>query len=128
MLESNWASSPKFDTPEFDKASGTSKHNIKCYCPVCPNTSEATIKYSSEHQTNIIAIGGNSLARGFTIENLSVSYFLRNTKMCDTLLQMGRWFGYRRDYEDLCKIYTTEKYYNNFHDALTATKFSCKLC
>lgn len=121
MLESNWASSPKFDTPEFDKMLPELPSIISSVTVGMSNTSEATIKYSSEHQTNIIAIGGNSLARGFTIENLSVSYFLRNTKMCDTLLQMGRWFGYRRDYEDLCKIYTTEKYYNNFHDALTAT-------
>lgn len=121
MLESNWASSPKFDTPEFDEMLPELPSIISSVTVGMSNTSEATIKYSSEHQTNIIAIGGNSLARGFTIENLSVSYFLRNTKMCDTLLQMGRWFGYRRDYEDLCKIYTTEKYYNNFHDALTAT-------
>ncbi len=121
MLESNWASLPKFDTPNFDKMLPELPNIISGITVGMSNTSEATIKYSSEHQTNMIAIGGNSLARGFTIENLSVSYFLRNTKMCDTLLQMGRWFGYRRDYEDLCKIYTTEKYYNNFHDALTAT-------
>lgn len=121
MLKNNWASSPEFEAPDFDKMLSELPNIISSITVGMSNTSEATIKYSSEHQTNIIAIGGNSLARGFTIENLSVSYFLRNTKMCDTLLQMGRWFGYRRDYEDLCKIYTTEKYYNNFHDALTAT-------
>lgn len=121
MLERDWASSPKFVIPEFNRMLPELPNIISGITVGMSNTSEATIKYSSEHQTNMIAIGGNSLARGFTIENLSVSYFLRNTKMCDTLLQMGRWFGYRRDYEDLCKIYTTEKYYNNFHDALTAT-------
>lgn len=121
MLESGWASLAKFDTPDFDEMLPGLPTIISGITVGMSNTSEATIKYSSEHQTNMIAIGGNSLARGFTIENLSVSYFLRNTKMCDTLLQMGRWFGYRRDYEDLCKIYTTEKYYNNFHDALIAT-------
>lgn len=121
MLKNNWASSPEFEAPDFDKMLSELPNIISSITVGMSNTSEATIKYSSEHQTNMIAIGGNSLARGFTIENLSVSYFLRNTKMCDTLLQMGRWFGYRRDYEDLCKIYTTEKYYNNFHDALTAT-------
>lgn len=121
MLESGWASLAKFDTPDFDEMLPELPTIISGITVGMSNTSEATIKYSSEHQTNMIAIGGNSLARGFTIENLSVSYFLRNTKMCDTLLQMGRWFGYRRDYEDLCKIYTTEKYYNNFHDALIAT-------
>ena len=52
-----------------------------------------------------IAIGGLSLSRGLTIEGLSVSYMYRNTKMYDTLLQMGRWFGYRLGYEDICRVY-----------------------
>jgi hypothetical protein len=52
-----------------------------------------------------IAIGGLSLSRGLTIEGLTVSYMYRNTKMYDTLMQMGRWFGYRPDYEDLCRIH-----------------------
>ena len=108
MLERDWASSPKFVIPEFNRMLPELPNIISGITVGMSNTSEATIKYSSEHQTNMIAIGGNSLARGFTIENLSVSYFLRNTKMCDTLLQMGRWFGYRRDYEDLCKIYDGE--------------------
>ena len=43
----------------------------------------------------IIAVGGYSLSRGLTLEGLSTSYFYRNTKMYDTLMQMGRWFGYR---------------------------------
>lgn len=121
MLEKNWASSPEFDALDFCEMLPELPDIIADIIVGTSNIKEATIKYSSEHQTNMIAIGGNSLARGFTIENLSVSYFLRNTKMCDTLLQMGRWFGYRRHYEDLCKIYTTEQYYENFHDALIAT-------
>lgn len=52
-----------------------------------------------------IAIGGLSLSRGLTIEGLTVSYMYRNTKMYDTLMQMGRWFGYRPGYEDLCRVY-----------------------
>ena len=55
-----------------------------------------------------VAIGGLSLSRGLTVEGLTVSYIYRNSKMYDTLLQMGRWFGYRKDYEDLCRIYMTE--------------------
>lgn len=54
---------------------------------------------------NIIAIGGFGLSRGLTLEGLSVSYFLRNSMMYDTLMQMGRWFGYRMGYEDLCRIW-----------------------
>ena len=55
----------------------------------------------------VIAIGGDKLARGLTLEGLCVSYFVRTTKMYDTLMQMGRWFGYRPGYVDLCRLYTT---------------------
>lgn len=56
---------------------------------------------------NVIAIGGDKLSRGLTLEHLSVSYFLRSSKMYDTLMQMGRWFGYRPGYLDICRLYTT---------------------
>lgn len=52
-----------------------------------------------------IAIGGLSLSRGLTIEGLTVSYMYRNTRMYDTLMQMGRWFGYRPGFEDLCRVH-----------------------
>jgi hypothetical protein len=55
----------------------------------------------------VIAIGGDKLARGLTLEGLTVSYFLRASRMYDTLMQMGRWFGYRPGYLDLCRLYTT---------------------
>jgi len=58
---------------------------------------------------SVIAVGGLSLSRGLTLEGLTVSYFLRNSIMYDTLMQMGRWFGYRADFEDLCRIYMTEE-------------------
>jgi hypothetical protein len=57
----------------------------------------------------VIAVGGNSLSRGLTLEGLSTSYFLRNSKAYDTLLQMGRWFGYRDGYADLCKIWLSDQ-------------------
>lgn len=53
----------------------------------------------------LIAVGGLSLSRGLTLEGLCVSYFHRNSKMYDTLMQMGRWFGYRSGYDDLCQIW-----------------------
>ncbi|WP_405232523.1 Z1 domain-containing protein [Lentisalinibacter salinarum] len=56
---------------------------------------------------NVIAVGGDKLSRGLTLEGLTVSYFLRASKMYDTLLQMGRWFGYRNGYADVCRLYTT---------------------
>jgi hypothetical protein len=55
---------------------------------------------------NVIAVGGDKLSRGLTLEGLSVSYFLRASRMYDTLMQMGRWFGYRDGYLDVCRLYT----------------------
>lgn len=57
----------------------------------------------------VIAIGGDKLARGLTLEGLCTSYFLRTTKMYDTLMQMGRWFGYRDKYLDVCRLYTSRE-------------------
>lgn len=63
-------------------------------------------KYESNgNGLTAIAIGGLSLSRGLTIEGLCVSYTYRSTRMYDTLMQMGRWFGYRVGYEDLCRIH-----------------------
>lgn len=67
-----------------------------------------------------IAIGGLSLSRGLTIEGLSVSYVYRNTRMYDTLMQMGRWFGYRPNFEDLCRVHLSEdsiNWYAHISDA-----------
>ena len=55
----------------------------------------------------VITVGGDKLARGLTLEGLCTSYFVRTSKMYDTLMQMGRWFGYRPGYLDLCRLYTT---------------------
>lgn len=63
-----------------------------------------------EHEAegrSVIAVGGDKLSRGLTLEGLSISYFLRTTRMYDTLMQMGRWFGYRPNYLDLCRLFTT---------------------
>jgi hypothetical protein len=57
----------------------------------------------------VIAVGGNALSRGLTLEGLSTSYFLRNSRAYDTLLQMGRWFGYREGFGDLCRIWMTDE-------------------
>lgn len=66
------------------------------------------LDYSKDNYPNgrsIIAVGGLSLSRGLTLEGLTVSYFIRNTQMYDTLMQMGRWFGYRDGFADLCRLY-----------------------
>lgn len=70
---------------------------------------EEKLNYSQYKNTlkgrRVIAIGGLTLSRGLTLEGLGVSYFYRNSKAYDTLLQMGRWFGYRPGYEDLFRIW-----------------------
>lgn len=73
-------------------------------------TAKDALDYAEHEGTglNVIAIGGDKLARGLTLEGLSTSYFLRASRMYDTLMQMGRWFGYRPGYLDLCRLYTTE--------------------
>lgn len=55
---------------------------------------------------DLIAVGGDKLSRGLTLEGLTVSYFLRASRMYDTLMQMGRWFGYKENYIDICRLYT----------------------
>ncbi|WP_302610295.1 Z1 domain-containing protein [uncultured Mitsuokella sp.] len=63
---------------------------------------------------NVIAVGGDRLSRGLTLEGLTISYFTRSAGAMDTLMQMGRWFGYRPGYLDLCRLYTTSDLYNKF--------------
>lgn len=69
----------------------------------------ASLDYSKHEESGLrlIGVGGNSLSRGLTLEGLCVSYFHRNAQAYDTLLQMGRWFGYRKGYEDLCRLWIT---------------------
>ena len=68
----------------------------------------------------VIAVGGNRLARGFTLEGLCVSYFIRHPSQLksDTLLQQGRWFGHRHAYKDLVRLHTTPSLRANFHGLL----------
>lgn len=62
---------------------------------------------SPDREFKGILVGGNLLSRGLTLKNLLVSYFLRRSAQADTMLQMARWLGYRRDYLHLMRIYTT---------------------
>ncbi len=65
--------------------------------------------YDHKEGLSVIAIGGNKLSRGLTLEGLSVSYYLRASRMYDTLMQMGRWFGYHPGYVDLCRLFTSRE-------------------
>jgi hypothetical protein len=64
--------------------------------------------YYGDDPKVVVVIGGNTLSRGLTLEGLVVSYFARAANAYDTLLQMGRWFGYRRGYQDLPRIWISE--------------------
>jgi len=76
--------------------------------------------YPKNTSKKYIAIGGNRLSRGFTLEGLSINYFVRSTDYSDALLQMGRWFGYRPGYLDCCKLFITNDSMNKY-DLVTRT-------
>ena len=66
------------------------------------------LDYKSNPSLRLIVVGGLALSRGLTLKGLMTSYFYRNTATFDVLMQMGRWFGYRYNYDDLCQIWTSE--------------------
>ena len=71
---------------------------------------------------NVIVIGGDKLSRGLTLEGLTVSYFTRSSNTYDTLMQMGRWFGFRPCYLDACRLFTTPSLYASFSHISMATE------
>lgn len=79
------------------------------------NVTKEKLKYKRDNPRKVIVIGGNRLSRGFTLEGLTVSYFVRTTNYSDSLFQMGRWFGYRPGYLDCCKIFTTSDALDGFN-------------
>ncbi|WP_047541373.1 Z1 domain-containing protein [Methylotenera versatilis] len=86
--------------------------------------SDEKLNYSEYKNTEkgrrVIAIGGLALSRGLTLYGLCVSYFYRNSKAYDTLLQMGRWFGYRPGYDDLFRIWMDNDAIDRFAHISTA--------
>jgi hypothetical protein len=80
------------------------------------STTGQVLDYDREPDLKAIVIGGNRLSRGLTIEGLLTSYFVRRSATYDTLMQMGRWFGFRSGYEDLTRIYTTPELAQWFSD------------
>ena len=85
------------------KTTGLEYHNI---APL--NYTQAEEEVPARY-LSVIAVGGDKLSRGLTLEGLSISYYLRASKMYDTLMQMGRWFGYRPGYVDLCRLFTSSE-------------------
>lgn len=77
-------------------------------------TAADVLDYQSTTPVTVVAVGGDKLSRGLTLEGLTVSYYLRASRTYDTLLQMGRWFGYRHGYLDVTRLYTTQDLINNY--------------
>jgi len=112
-------SSCGFSWPEVQKVLNDAAAPIKVYT-INQSSADALDYDKYPDGLNIIAVGGFALSRGLTLEGLSISYLIRNTMMYDTLMQMGRWFGYRDGYEDLCRIYMPEEslsWYEFINDA-----------
>lgn len=83
------------------------------------------LEYKKNNPVRVIAIGGLALSRGLTLEGLITSYFYRNTCTYDVLMQMGRWFGYRKNYEDLFRIWihkSSARWYAEISEATNKLK------
>lgn len=102
----SWAEIEKYILPTLESA----MNNIK----VINGDSGDILDYSSSNSGDYIIIGGDKLSRGLTLEGLVVSYYYRNSKTYDSLLQMGRWFGYRKGWIDVCRVYSTVRFINDF--------------
>lgn len=97
-----------------------STHNISVGI-INMNHKEIDYLQNEENGLRVIVIGGFALSRGLTLEGLIISYYWRNSVMYDSLLQMGRWFGYRPNYRDLVRIFMTEEVISDFSFIATAT-------
>lgn len=82
--------------------------------------SEDVLDYEADPNLKAVLIGGNRLSRGLTLEGLLVSYYVRRVFYFDTLMQMGRWFGYRENYVDLTRLWTTVELAEMFRDIALA--------
>jgi hypothetical protein len=87
---------------------------------VLNSASPDVLDYEAEPNLKAVLIGGNRLSRGLTLEGLVVSYYVRNAGTFDTLLQMGRWFGYRESYVDLTRLWTTDDLAGRFSSVALA--------
>lgn len=108
---------PEAIYPEWDELKPAVYETIcETKCIVENGSSEERLEYIADSPATYVVVGGNTLARGLTLEGLISSYYIRTSKTYDTLLQMGRWFGFRPMYEDLIRLWTTggiQSYYRH---------------
>ncbi|WP_315749599.1 MULTISPECIES: Z1 domain-containing protein [unclassified Bradyrhizobium] len=107
----------------FDNVLTVLREAAASIVPVTVNMKGGVLDYrgNREQGLHVIAIGGLALSRGLTLEGLTVSYILRNTAASDTLMQMARWFGYRPNFEDICRVYLPNlalDHYKEIHEAI----------
>nr|MCR5837689.1 Z1 domain-containing protein [Lachnospiraceae bacterium] len=123
----NWEkyySSLEFTWKEIANCLFESIENIQIKVVNSSKSSEK-LEYNDNESVRVVAIGGLALSRGLTLEGLIISYFYRNTCTYDVLMQMGRWFGYRKNYEDLFRIWThkeSAEWYAEIAEATEALK------
>jgi len=79
------------------------------------------LNWKPDAPCKVIAIGGFTLSRGITLSGLTISYIFRNSKAFDTILQMGRWFGYRDGYRDLVRLWVENDFSEAFDRATRAS-------
>ncbi|QFQ01534.1 Z1 domain protein [Corynebacterium urogenitale] len=119
MWDREMSKNPQFEHEDFDALKPHIADVLSSTKLIVDNgLSDKRLDYERETQT-VIAIGGNTLARGLTLEGLCCSYFVRISRTYDTLMQMGRWFGFRNGYEDLVRIWMPELLYNWYKDLAT---------
>lgn len=120
--ESQWIEEQAAEAPDmFGHASISFSDLRELIAPVLTDVrvvadnsqSSERLLYADDPAT-VIAVGGNTLSRGLTLYGLVSSYFLRGGGAYDSVLQMGRWFGYRPGYEDLPRVWTTQELANDF--------------
>ena len=126
-LEDLWVREIVAVPPESAGATPVSFNDLSEYLQDVLTESEVVVEnsrslkrldYSGDRSVYLV-IGGNVLSRGLTLEGLIVSFFIRAASTYDTLLQMGRWFGYRPGYMDLPRVWMTEELESHFRDLAT---------
>lgn len=84
--------------------------------------SKRELVFTGKNSTNHIVVGGLSLSRGFTVEGLITTVFLRSTKTYDALMQMGRWFGHKQKFAEYISLYTVPEIKRRFESIQEATE------
>ncbi|WP_050685369.1 Z1 domain-containing protein [Arthrobacter sp. ZBG10] len=95
-----------------------------------PDRLGVDVEFEPDVPARQIAVGGDLLSRGLTLDNLVVSYFHRSVRAADTMMQMARWFGYRDGYDELCRLWISAETADNYRfvgDAVEELRRELKL-